>query len=69
MHTARLPLVHAAPRRSSDCARAAVLKALQAEGIPCSGGYAISLHQQPMFLNKSFGPYLDRARNGWITAG
>jgi dTDP-4-amino-4,6-dideoxygalactose transaminase len=38
--------------------RAAVLRALQAEGIPCSGGYALSLHQQPMFRNKAFGPYL-----------
>lgn len=38
--------------------RAAVLKALQAEGVPCSGGYAISLHQQPMFREKAFGPYL-----------
>jgi len=38
--------------------RAAVLKALQAEGIPCSAGYGFSLHQQPMFRNKAFGPYL-----------
>lgn len=38
--------------------RAAVLKALQAEGIPCSAGYGWSLHQQPMFRNKAFGPYL-----------
>jgi dTDP-4-amino-4,6-dideoxygalactose transaminase len=38
--------------------RAAVLKGLQAEGIPCSAGYGWSLHQQPMFRNKAFGPYL-----------
>jgi dTDP-4-amino-4,6-dideoxygalactose transaminase len=38
--------------------RAAVVKALQAEGIPCSAGYGFSLHQQPMFRNKAFGPYL-----------
>jgi dTDP-4-amino-4,6-dideoxygalactose transaminase len=38
--------------------RAAVLKALQAEGIPCSAGYGWSLPQQPMFRNKAFGPYL-----------
>jgi dTDP-4-amino-4,6-dideoxygalactose transaminase len=43
--------------------RAAVIRALQAEGIPCSGGYAISLNRQPMFLNKSFGPYLPGARS------
>jgi dTDP-4-amino-4,6-dideoxygalactose transaminase len=41
--------------------RAAVLKALQAEGIPCSGGYGFSLHHQPMFRNKAFGPYLPKA--------
>jgi hypothetical protein len=35
-----------------------VLKALQAEGIPCSAGYGWSLPQQPMFRNKAFGPYL-----------
>jgi len=43
--------------------RAAVLKALQAEGIPCSAGYGWSLHQQPMFRHQAFGPYLpDAAR-------
>ena len=41
--------------------RAAVLKALQAEGIPCSTGYGWSLHQQPMFRNRAFGPYLPNA--------
>jgi dTDP-4-amino-4,6-dideoxygalactose transaminase len=41
--------------------RAAVIKALQAEGIPCSAGYGFSLHQQPFFRNKAFGPYLPKA--------
>ena len=41
--------------------RAAVLRALQAEGIPCSGGYGFSLYQQPMFRKKAFGPYLPKA--------
>jgi dTDP-4-amino-4,6-dideoxygalactose transaminase len=41
--------------------RAAVIKALQAEGIPCSAGYGFSLHQQPMFRHKAFGPYLPKA--------
>ena len=41
--------------------RAAVLKALQAEGIPCSPGYGFSLHRQPMFRNKAFGPFLPDA--------
>ena len=38
------------------------LKALQAEGIPCSGGYGYSLPQQPLFKNKAFGPYLSKSR-------
>ena len=41
--------------------RAAVIKALQAEGIPCSGGYGLSLHHQPLFRNKAFGPYIPKA--------
>ncbi len=41
--------------------RLAVLKALQAEGIPCSAGYGYSLNQQPMFRKKAFGPYLPQA--------
>lgn len=34
------------------------VKALQAEGIPCSAGYGFSLYNQPMFRSKAFGPYL-----------
>jgi dTDP-4-amino-4,6-dideoxygalactose transaminase len=45
-------------RQGFGAPRAAVLAALKAEGIPCSGGYAISLPRQPMFRNKAFGPYL-----------
>jgi dTDP-4-amino-4,6-dideoxygalactose transaminase len=41
--------------------REAVLKALQAEGIPICGGYAVPLYRQPLFLNKSFGPYLNNS--------
>lgn len=44
--------------------RAAILKALQAEGIPCAAGYGWSLHRQPMFQNKAFGPYLAKAAKG-----
>ncbi|MCA9735234.1 MAG: DegT/DnrJ/EryC1/StrS family aminotransferase [Deferribacteres bacterium] len=33
------------------------IKALQAEGVPCSGGYSIPLYEQPIFKNKSFGPF------------
>jgi dTDP-4-amino-4,6-dideoxygalactose transaminase len=42
--------------------RAAVLEALQAEGIPCSGGYGFPLYAQPLFRNRAFGPYLPDAR-------
>ena len=38
--------------------RSAVLQALEAEGIPVCGGYALPLYRQPLFLNKAFGPYL-----------
>lgn len=41
--------------------RAAVLKALQAEGVPCAAGYGWSLPHQPMFRNKIFGPYLPKS--------
>ncbi len=41
--------------------RAAVIKALQAEGIPCTGGYGLSQHHQPIFRNQAFGPYLPKA--------
>jgi len=41
--------------------RQAVLRALEAEGIPCSSGYRCSLPQQPLFRNKAFGPFLPNA--------
>ena len=43
--------------------RAAVIKALQAEGIPCSAGYPLSLYEQVMFRAKAFGPYLPGIRD------
>jgi dTDP-4-amino-4,6-dideoxygalactose transaminase len=43
--------------------RNAVVKALEAEGIPCSAGYGFSLPDQPLFRNKSFGPYAPGARD------
>jgi len=45
-------------RQAFGASRAALIKALQAEGIPCSPGYGFSLPQQPMFRKKAFGPYL-----------
>jgi dTDP-4-amino-4,6-dideoxygalactose transaminase len=44
--------------RAFGAPRAAVLQALQAEGIPCSAGYGFPLHRQPMFRHKAFGPFL-----------
>jgi dTDP-4-amino-4,6-dideoxygalactose transaminase len=41
--------------------RAVVLRALEAEGIPCSAGYGFPLPDQPVFRNKAFGPYLSGA--------
>jgi len=41
--------------------RMPVIKALQAEGIPCAAGYGWSLHRQPLFRNKAFGPYLPKS--------
>jgi dTDP-4-amino-4,6-dideoxygalactose transaminase len=41
--------------------RPAILKALEAEGIPVCGGYAVPLYRQPLFLNRAFGPYLPNA--------
>jgi hypothetical protein len=38
-----------------------LLKALQSSGVPCSAGYGFSLHQQPFFRNRAFGPYLPNA--------
>ena len=41
--------------------RALFAKALRAEGVPCSLGYGYSLHRQPLFLKKAFGPYIPKA--------
>jgi dTDP-4-amino-4,6-dideoxygalactose transaminase len=41
--------------------RDAVLRALQAEGVPCSAGYGFSLPDQPLFRQKAFGPFLPEA--------
>jgi dTDP-4-amino-4,6-dideoxygalactose transaminase len=41
--------------------REAVVEALQAEGIPCTTGYGFSLHRQPLFRKKAFGPFVPKA--------
>jgi dTDP-4-amino-4,6-dideoxygalactose transaminase len=41
-----------------EAPRDAVLRALEAEGIPCSAGYGFPLPAQPLFRNAAFGPYV-----------
>jgi dTDP-4-amino-4,6-dideoxygalactose transaminase len=41
--------------------RDGVLRALAAEGIPCSAGYGFPLPAQPIFRTKAFGPYVPNA--------
>lgn len=45
-------------RQAFGAGRDAVVRALQAEGIPCSAGYGFPLYRQPLFREKAFGPYL-----------
>jgi dTDP-4-amino-4,6-dideoxygalactose transaminase len=42
--------------------REAFLAALQAEGVPCSGGYATGLYAQPLFTGRAFGPFRGAGR-------
>jgi len=42
------------PEQFGGMPRETFLAALQAEGIPCLGGYTHPLYQNPMFLNKDF---------------
>jgi dTDP-4-amino-4,6-dideoxygalactose transaminase len=44
-------------------ARNAAIRALEAEGVPCSAGYGYSLQDQPLFRNNAFGPYVPDARD------
>ena len=37
--------------------KAKFIDALRKEGIPCSPGYSLPLHAQPVFKNKAFGPH------------
>jgi dTDP-4-amino-4,6-dideoxygalactose transaminase len=78
---AKLPGLHP-QQRSADCtrhsyhlfmlrlegtvSRTALLKTLQSAGIPCSAGYGFSLHQQPFFRNRAFGPYLPNASVDYV---
>ncbi len=33
------------------------VKALQAEGVPCNGGYSLPLYEQPLFRDRNFAPF------------
>lgn len=59
-HSYHLFMLRLDPARFG-ASRAAVLQALQAEGVPCAAGYGWSLHHQPLFRNKAFGPYLPQS--------
>jgi dTDP-4-amino-4,6-dideoxygalactose transaminase len=56
-HSYHLFMLRLDPARFG-ASRDAVLRALEAEGVPCSAGYGYSLPDQPLFRNKAFGPYL-----------
>src|SRR6185295_17784221 len=43
--------------------RETLVKALKEEGILSSAGYGYPLNQQPLFRNKTFGPYLANAKD------
>jgi dTDP-4-amino-4,6-dideoxygalactose transaminase len=38
------------------------IKALNAEGVPCSAGYSMPLYRQKVFVNKDFAPFAADAR-------
>lgn len=61
-HSYHLFMMRVVPEKFG-LSRDLLLAALQAEGIPCSGGYAISLPAQPLFRNKAFGPYLPQQKS------
>jgi dTDP-4-amino-4,6-dideoxygalactose transaminase len=58
-HSFHLFLLRIGP--AFGASRHAVLRALDAEGIPCSAGYGYALPDQPLFRNRAFGPYLPEA--------
>jgi dTDP-4-amino-4,6-dideoxygalactose transaminase len=56
-HSYHLYIFRYDPAAFDGVPRERFLAALQAEGIPCSGGYATGLYAQPLFTGRSFGPF------------
>jgi dTDP-4-amino-4,6-dideoxygalactose transaminase len=55
-HSAHLFVLRYAPEAFAGKTKGAFVRALQAEGIPASAGYAQPLYKQPVFVNAAFGP-------------
>jgi dTDP-4-amino-4,6-dideoxygalactose transaminase len=56
-HSYHLYIFRYDPEAFDGVPRDRFLAALQAEGIPCSGGYATGLYAQPLFADRAFGPF------------
>ena len=56
-HSYHLYMFRYDPAAFDGVPRDRFLAALQAEGIPCSGGYRVGLYRQPLFAQRNFGPY------------
>jgi dTDP-4-amino-4,6-dideoxygalactose transaminase len=56
-HSYHLYIFRYGPEAFGGIPRDRFLAALQAEGIPCSGGYATGLYAQPLFASRAFGPF------------
>jgi dTDP-4-amino-4,6-dideoxygalactose transaminase len=56
-HSYHLYIFRYDPEAFDGAPRDQFLAALQAEGIPCSGGYATGLYSQPLFAGRAFGPF------------
>lgn len=53
-HAYHLYAFRYAPEAFAGRDRGAFLEALQAEGVPASGGYVMPVHRQPLFLRRNF---------------
>jgi dTDP-4-amino-4,6-dideoxygalactose transaminase len=54
--SAHLAILRYQPEAFAGASKAAFVRALQAEGIPASAGYADPLYDQPVFRTTAFGP-------------
>jgi dTDP-4-amino-4,6-dideoxygalactose transaminase len=56
-HSYHLYIFRYDPRAFDGLPRSTFIKALNAEGVPCTSGYDRPLYRQPVFLNRDFGPF------------